>query len=109
VQRRRHGDNLMTVPVLAEHEAVESQEVVSDEVLIPARDPGYEPLAYRLQFEVQSKLVPRWLPRRRKSRGPWWRWRGWSWRRNVVWMSEGMVLRDLRPWEHGRVDQRKEG
>ena len=95
----------MSVAVFEAHDQIESQETLTDEVLIPVLDVGYVPLAYRLEFEVQSKLKPRWVPSRRADEGDSWKASGWSWYQNVIWVSEAVVLRDLQERESGHESQ----
>lgn len=82
---------LMTVPVLAQHQSLESVEVVSEQVLIPLKPETFRRLAYRLEFVVQDELRRRRFPRRKKGG------RGWSWKHGHRWISEAVVLREFRP------------
>jgi hypothetical protein len=82
-------ERLATVPVFEEHEWVESEEVISDEVLIPVRPAELVPWAYRVVFVVDDDLRFRRTGPRRKKSG------GWSWRHGHRWVSEAIVLREV--------------
>lgn len=84
-------ERVMTVDVFAEHHWVESQETISDEVLIAlpsvAGAAAGASGAYQIEFVMFSK------PRRRL-------WRPWK-KRVLRWSTEAVVVRELKPAQQG--------
>ena len=84
-------DRMMTLSVFKEHEWIESQEVITDEVLIPLRSTQEKPVAYRVDYVVLDKMRLRRTGPRHKRSG------GWSWRRGHRWVTRAVVLREPNP------------